>query len=311
MVRPVLDAPASWEQAAHALAVRLAEPRAFPMLRAVHAPALEGGWALGAVDGGSALVLEGGGLAVGAVRAGALAWRRGALAWERAGPLEVRVLDDALAAELEGLLPGLPPPEGPAALLERLRARREWEHAMALAAQLGDGDVLALDGPLAQRDWPAALRAELARACARGGVLLAGVCKSTSTTLEGIPALLAAARAGRGVAEPWLAAIPSPGPDLQAVAARFLRGGRVFKVELWRSADPAEAVAKLAPWTLDAATPGYPFPLALAHNRCALDEGLVEDLAHALREAAGRRGVDADTWEEVFGDFHDVLDRGV
>jgi hypothetical protein len=85
----------------------------------------------------------------------------------------------------------------------------------------------------------------------------------------------------------------------------------VFRVETLPGDDPADVLGRLAPWTRDAGYPGYPFPLALAHNHCALDQALVEDLAHALRGLAQQRGVGALAWEEVFGDFHDVLDRGL
>jgi hypothetical protein len=153
---------------ADALAERLARPPG-PARLAARAVAVREGAGLAAVDGGSALVLEGNGLAVAAVRAAALGWRAHALAFERASPLEVRILDDTLAQELDAHLPGLPPPESPSHLAERLRALREWELAMDAAARLREGDVLAVDGPLAQRDWPASLLGQLAdRARDRG-----------------------------------------------------------------------------------------------------------------------------------------------
>jgi NurA domain-containing protein len=286
-------------------------PRGPSLLTAEHVDPIEGRWTLGAVDGGSALVLDGSGLSVGAMRVSGLAWRSHALANERPAGLEVRMLDDALARELAGPLAGLPPPTRPEELLERWRGLREWDAAMALAADLGEGDVLALDGALAQPVWPGALLARLADACRDRGVLLVGVCKSASVHVRGVPGLLAAARAGRGLAEPWLVELPPSAPGTRAAAARFVRGGKVFKLELGAREDPMEAVGKLAPWTRDAGCPGYPYPLALAHLRCALDEALVEDIRHRLREAAAAEGVDAAAWEEVFGDFHEVLDRAV
>lgn len=311
MARSLLAAAEGLDGVAAALAERLGAARAPPGLRPEPFEPIEGASALAAVDGGSGLVLEGGGIAVGAVRAAALVWRSHARVHEEPAALELRVLDEALAAELAARLPGLPAPEGPAALLDRLRALREWERARGLAELLGEGDVLALDGPLAPRERPAALLAELAVACAGRGALLAGVWKSASEHVGGEPALLAAARAGRGLREPWAAPLPgSPGPT-RAFAVRFAKGARVFKVEVRSTAEPEEVLGKLAPWTRDAAYPGYPYPLALAHNRCALDEALLEDLAHALRARAARRGVEPMAWEEVFGDFHEVLDRGL
>jgi hypothetical protein len=310
MVRPALEPRSSWEGVARDLAARLAPTATVPVAVHPFAP-WEGATTLGAVDGGSALVLEGSGLAVGAVRAAGLAWRAHAPLREAAAPLEVRLLDDALAAELADALPGLPPPDGPGHLLERWRALREAERAAELAATLGEGDVLALDGPLAQRDWPASRVAELVALCRRRGALLVGFCKSASGTLAGQPLLPAVARAAGGTAEPWWAEVPARHPATRACAVRFLRRGRVFLAEVPAGAQPEDALARLAPWTRDAGYPGYPYPLALAHNRCALDEALVEDLAHALRGLAARHGVDARAWEEAFGDFHEVLDRGV
>lgn len=310
MARPWVEAGSAWEELARALAARLAEDRGPAPLRAEPFEPLEGGWALGAVDGGSAVVLEGHGLAVGAVRVAALAWRSRVSWLERPAPLELRLLDEDLALDLDERLPGLPQARGPEHLAERLRCLREWEASMALAGELGQGDVLALDGSLAQREGPASLQGRLAEACRRRGVHLAGFCKSTTTTVRGSPLPLAASRSARGVPEPWLAVIPGLGPA-RACAVRFLAGARVFKVELPPGEEPSEVLGKLAPWTRDAGYPGYPYPLALAHNRCALDEALVEDLAHALRGLALKQGAAPGAWEDVFGDFHDVLDRGL
>jgi hypothetical protein len=309
MARPSLEPQgASWRGIADQLAARMGAARASELRAIPFAPA-QGASALGAVDGGSAIVLEGAGLCVGAVRASALSWRAGAREREHTTPLELRILDDALARELDARVPGLPPAEGPAALLDRLRCLREWEQAMGLARDLREGDMLALDGPLAPRDAaPQPLR-DLAAVCEERRIALVGVCKSTSLVLGGRPALLEARRAARGVPEPWFTGLPSH--RAQSIAVRFLRGARVFKVELLPGADPAGVLAKLAPWTRDGAYPGYPFPLALAHNRCALDEAMVEDTAHALRALLAERGVPEEDVEEVFGDFHDVLDRGL
>lgn len=309
MARPALDARSAWSHVADELAHELAEPRA-PVRLDVRPFAPITGAALGAVDGGSAVVLEGSGIAVGAARAAGLVWRDHAAAHEAPAPLEVRLLDESLAAEVARALSGLAPAEGPKALLERLRTLREAERALDLLAHLRAGDVLALDGGLARRDWPPQVTRTLREACRARGVRLAGVCKSSDVRLAGQPALLAASRAARGVPEPWFAPLPAP-PGEAHVAVRWLRGGRVFKVELPPDADAPEALGRLAPWTRDAGYPGYPYPLALAHNRCALDEALVEDLAQALRGLAAERGVDAASWEEAFGDFHEVLDRGL
>lgn len=305
-----LDARAPLDAAAERLASRLAE-RGAPSQRlaARRIEPFEGACALGAVDGGSAMVLEGDGLAVGAVRASALAWRAHAPWREEAAALEVRLLDEDLAAEVAEALPGLAPPEGPAALLERWRNARELAAALRLARTLGEGDVLALDGALARRDWPLSCTEELRAACGPRGVRLTGLCKSSGALLDGRPALLAATRAARGTPEPWLAPLPR---DRDAVrhAVRFVRGARTFALETWPGEDAEDVAARLAPWTRDAGYAGYPYVLALAHNRCALDEGLVEDLGQALRGLAARRGVNHEAWEDAFGDFHDVLDRG-
>lgn len=95
------------------------------------------------------------------------------------------------------------------------------------------------------------------------------------------------------------------------VAACLAPGGKVFRLDLAPGADAHEVVGILAAWSGDAGYPGYPYPLALVHNRCALDEAMVEDLARGLQHAAWERGIPPDAWDEVFDDFHDVLDRGL
>jgi hypothetical protein len=304
MARASLAAPRAWDDVARHLAARLAASADERI--GIEAVPPEPPRGLGAVDGGCALLLEGGGMAVGAVRAHALLWRAHARVREWEAPLAVRLLDDDLAADVERVLPGLPAARGPAELLERWRALREWELARDLAALLAPGDLLALDGPLAQQVWPAGAEGQLARACAMRGAGLVGVCKRASASAHGAPALLAAARAARGTPEPWVARL-APG----RVAARLAPGGRVFRIDVAPGTDPAQAVGQLAAWSTDAGWLGYPYPLALAHNRCAFDEGLARDLTEGLRGAAHALGVETGAWDEVFGDFHDVLDRGL
>lgn len=304
MARASLAAPLLWEHVADQLAERLREPPVAPPVPV--AVPVAPPRALGAVDGGSAVILEGGGLAVGAVRAHAVAWRAHAPWLALDAPLEVRILDDGLARELARAVPGLDAPREPAELAERLRALREWELAASLAGRLERGDLLAVDGPLAQQVWSHAMEDALAERCRARHVGLVGVCKRAGAALGGRPALLAAKRAARNEPAPWLAPLAGG-----SVAACLAPGARVFRVDLAPGLDAAGAVGQLAAWSTDAGYFGYPYPLALAHNRAALDAGLVQDLAERLRGAACARGVDGPEWDEVFGDFHDVLDRGL
>ncbi|MCA1813310.1 MAG: DNA double-strand break repair nuclease NurA [Halobacteriales archaeon] len=304
MARPALASPGSWESVALAIAERLRDAPGGPLRPVAVEPQPARG--LGAVDGGSALVLEGGGLAVGAVRAHALAWRAHAPVVELASPLEVRVLDRALTDELAQSMPGFDPPRSAADLVERWRGLREWELALQLADRLATGDLLALDGPVAQQVWAPGLDRALAERCAARGIGVVGVCKRASAVVGGLPALLAAKRAARGLPTPWLAPLSG-----SSVAVCLAPGGRVFRVDVAPGTEPTLAVGQLASWCADAGYLGYPYPLALVHNRCALDDGLVQDLSEALRGAAQARGVDPAAWDEVFGDFHDVLDRGL
>jgi len=255
------------------------------------------------------------------------AWRAAVVRIERGVPErppaivpEVALLDGVTAPALvETRLAALGAPapkvevEG-ARALEALRALAEFEAARGALAGLEAGDLLLLDGPLAPREPapPAALLGALLSDARARGVDVAGVAKSTTATLSGVPALAAAERVGRGVPAPWAIELPPRAPGVLSRAVRLnVAGRRVFRVDVAAAEGRLEAVlGTLAALSVNPGYPGYPYPLALAHNAAVLTEEEQKDLVERLRARAARRGLSEAAWEAAFHDYHEELERG-
>lgn len=271
------------------------------------------------VDGGSAPVLAGHGFVVGAVRAAALVVDSGEPKAATLPPPRLDLLPEGGAAgvarrrveELGGVLRS--PPRDPARALDAIREAEEWHAGRESLAALRSGDLLLLDGAL--RSEVGLLPTFLDEAWALG-VTLAAVAKRTSATVAGAPLLPAALQAGRRAfpGRPWACEItPAVAePGARSFAALLEAGaGRCFRIDLdERVADPHAALGMLLPLCRDPGYPGYPAPLAMAHNRVAFTEAETQDLAARLREGALRSGVAPEAWDACFEDFHEVLDRG-
>jgi hypothetical protein len=290
-----------------------------------------------AVDGSSVSLAESGDLLLAAFRAGSVGIEKGAAMPPRVPAPEVVLLTRAdaraiVAERLEAL--GLPahgvPRLDAGSALDALRTLDEMQAALEALEGLDEGDLLLIDGALQARGHVPLVDCVLARAAERG-VDVVGVCKSTSITLGRAPALVVCQLAGRSVAaRTWLAALPAP-PSVRAEvwAARLSPAEeRVFRFDVAaasrasadRDAPPgastasarpaADVLAGVAALCGHPAYPGYPSPLAMAHNAVLLNEDARGRIRAAVQEAALQAGVEPRAWEMAFVDYHDVLELG-
>lgn len=273
-----------------------------------------------AVDGSSVTLAESGSHALVAYRAGRIQLDGGRPLAAPPQPVDVRLLADGDVAPLRDALAALgldaaPLPARPAAKATLDALRTLQEHAIALVALEGApaGSLLLLDGALQARASAPLMDRLVERARARG-IDLVGVCKSTSMTVGGAPALSAARLAARPLgATPWTVELPAP-PAVRGrvILARLSAAeARPFRFDvLARDEDPLRVVAALASLAGHPAYPGYPSPLAMAHNAALIAEPERLRLLADVREAVLAAGVREHDWDAAFLDYHDVLELG-
>ena len=307
-------APQVARRVAELLADRAGEPPALRPLVPAAAPAR-----VVAVDGSSVVLADPGDLLLAAFRAGSVGVEKGHARAAAMPAPEVVLLTrgdarDTVAARLEAL--GAPahglPRLDPDAALDALRTIAEMEAALGAVEELEEGDLLLLDGALQARGVVALLDRVLARAAERR-VDVVGVCKSTSLTVGRAPALVACQLAGRASASrTWLAPLVAPPAVRGEVWAARLSPAeeRVFRFDVVSQRPAAEVLAGVAGLCGHPAYPGYPSPLAMAHNAVVLNEDARTRIRAAVQEAALEAGVDARAWEMAFADYHDVLELG-
>jgi hypothetical protein len=294
--------PAPTVQFDHALSLLEAARRTLPFEPAFEplAPAEPG--RVVAVDGSHAVLADTGPVWVVAVTAEAVSWPGPAPATGR--PVVVATLAeeaDAVVAtrhEAAGLsAPG--PVRSAEAFAQALRSVEEMEAARHAIGQMEEGQLLLWDGAL----WdlppePARIAKALLEAASIRGVGVVAVAKRSALALGGVP--LAPALHAAGPRSAWRVRVP--GMERTWVARLHAHATASYRID----ATGDGLLPRLLPLCRDAATPGYPYPLALAHRRVALTSGLARELRLGLESAARRRGPAA---SRLLRDPHTILDR--
>jgi len=288
-----------------------------------------------AVDGSNAMVLDGGSIALAAIRAARTTFIKNERAGRASTPLTLVTIGpghrntdfDELFAECYGSLPhkGLDnaDPERASAVL---RDTLEYWVARETAAALPAGSLLLLDGAMrvsSQNHKP--VLAGIVETAAERGVLLAAVAKRTKATWGGGHPLLPALRglaAEYGIPGPWWTKIDVHLIDHTEyrqgrhgeifVASLHTKVSRPLKMELPKGTDDRTAAATmqaLAACAGDGRIPGYPYPLLDAHRTVAIGEELVDQIRQDIRAGFSRQGILYRAFEDLFGDLHDEFER--
>jgi hypothetical protein len=279
-----------------------------------------------AIDGGSCLLADGRSFQVAAYRASRVRFANGRTDLLEAPPLHVRalsadevrriareVLTELCGAEPERL-PELPRP------IDGLREWAEWKEVGRTVREASPGDLVLVDGSLHGGPLvpPEVVRRAHEDAKARD-VSLAGVVKA-STLFWGRNAPLVTLlkrRADREVGATCWAARISTDPTFGRlyvgdifVAHLAPTASHAFRVDVAHgTVAPEEVLARLAGASDDPAFPGYPYPLARAHQAARVSGYAVADLRRTFRDALSRHGMSEEDIEVLFQDFHEVLNR--
>ncbi|NMB79334.1 MAG: DNA double-strand break repair nuclease NurA [Methanomicrobiales archaeon] len=288
-----------------------------------------------AVDGSDAMVVEGGSMAVAAIRAARTTFAGNDRAGRSTTPLTLVTIGpgrhnqdfDRLYQECFGVQPhkGLDnsDPERASAVL---RDTLEYWVIAESARTAPAGSLLLIDGALrvsSQNHEP--VLADIIRTAQDRNVLLAGVAKRTRATWGGGHPLLPALRGladQLGVQGPWWTRIEHHLLDHTEyrqgrhgdiyVASLHPKVSRPLKMELPKGTEEetvAATMQALAACADDGRIPGYPYPLLDAHRTVTIDETLVLQIQQDIKAGLVKHGIRNKTFEDLFGDLHGDFDR--
>jgi hypothetical protein len=207
-----------------------------------------------------------------------------------------------------------------------LRDTLEFWVAEKMARELPEGALLLRDGPL--RVSHASHNPVLTRiglACQKRDIGLAGVSKRTAATWGGghplLPAVNSLAKS-LGISAPWWIRIDpavldhTQFPQWQHgdmyVACLHHRARSPLKIELPRNIGKEQirqTMERLAACSGDGRVPGYPYPLFDAHRTAVLTKDLVGQVKSDLLGSIAQGGIDRQTYEILFGDYHHEFAR--
>lgn len=285
---------------------------------------------LAAVDGGSQRILNGGSFIVGAYRAGALVFNGNDLL-NREQPPGVKVQSISFENRREIYskvfqdLIGEPPTEYPRELmlmLQRLRTFEEWSKAYQLIDQLESGDIILVDGSLkASINKLDILFQNIMNHTLERGIHFVGISKRSTLRFNHAPLIRYVKRKGEELFEPhqcWYCEIPDEKMHSQMFGKRYIvkyhpKSLFVFRTDINRldNEQPNRIFAKIAQYCSDATYLGYPYPLAHIHNNVVINRPIIEDIYYRLEAIALENGVSHSNWEDLFQNFHDILDKNL
>ena len=288
-----------------------------------------------AVDGSNAMVLEGGTLAIAAIRAARTSFNGASRAGRAITPLVLVTIGPQRHNQDFGDLFlecfGMPPHKGldnsdPGRASDILRDTLEYWVTLKAAETLPAGSLLLMDGALRvsnQNHEP--VLADIVHKAHSHGLLLAAVAKRTKATWGNghplLPALMGLA-AQSGVSGMWWTKIDPHLMDNTEyrqgrhgeiyVASLHPRMTRLVKIELPRgiSEDGAgKTMQALAACSDDGRIPGYPYPLFDAHRAVEIDEAVVTQVQQDIKGGLARQGIQHRLFEDLFGDLHGDFER--
>jgi hypothetical protein len=288
-----------------------------------------------AVDGSNTMIIEGGSVAIAAIRAVQTTFSVNVRSNRSITPLTLVTIGPGHRNhdfdELYEDCFCIPPRKGldnadPERASAILRDTLEYWVALQTVRVLPEGALLLLDGALrvsSQNHEP--VLDDIIRTAQERGILLAAVAKRTRATWGGGHPLLPAigGLAGHlGISGPWWTKIDGHLLDHTEyrkgrhgeiyIASLHARLRRPMKMELPRGTSEQAAAATmqaLAACADDGRIPGYPYPLLDAHRSVVIDEPLVMQLQQDIKAALSKQGIRNRTFEDLFGDLHGDFER--
>jgi hypothetical protein len=116
----------------------------------------------------------------------------------------------------------------------------------------------------------------------------------------------------------WYCEIPDDKGHHQMFGKRYIvkfhpKSLFVFRTDINRLDDtpPGDIFAKIAQYCSDATYLGYPYPLAHIHNKVVINHPIIEDINYRLESIALEHGISQSNWDDLFDDFHRILDKNL
>ncbi|MDD1691492.1 MAG: DNA double-strand break repair nuclease NurA [Methanoregula sp.] len=287
-----------------------------------------------AIDGSNVMLLESGSMALAVVRAAQTTFvdmerkRRSVTPMRFAliGPEEENQDFPVLYADCFGQPPGKTlSNEDITRAAGILRDTLEYWVAETMAKELGPGALLLRDGPLrVSHESHNPVLTRIALTCYDRDLGLAGISKRSAATWGGghplLPAVFGFAKTNKIKAPWWIKIDPAildhtPHAQWQHgemyVACLHERSKGPLKIELPKEIgnEAAEVMSRLAGCSADGRIPGYPYPLFDAHRTVVITEEITAQLKGDLLGQLADAGIDRQTYEILFGDYHDEFAR--
>ncbi len=288
-----------------------------------------------AIDGSNAMIVDGGSVAIAAIRAVQTTFSCNIRHNRSITPLMLVTIGPGHRNkdfdELYQDCFGTPPHKGldnadPERASAILRDTLEYWVALQTVRVLPEGALLLLDGALrvsSQNHEP--VLNEIVSTAQERGILLAAVAKRTSATWGGGHPLLPAIGGFAeqlGITGPWWTKIDAHIPDHAGyspgrhgelyIASLHGHVRRLLKMELPKGTSEQAAAATmqaLAACADDGRIAGYPYPLLDAHRTVTIDDPLVMQIQQDIKSGLSKWGMQNRMFEDLFGDLHGEFER--
>ncbi len=203
--------------------------------------------------------------------------------------------------------------EGTVSAIGLKRSSCEWDRAKELVKRASSGETVMLDGSLDPITPGMRRKADSILEMARKkGIAMVGLSKKSDMAVKGVPLipLLEYKYKKNENSGACFSRLPRQSTLFETFGAKFTGGSNFsFRVDVL-SENPISVLASMASLCNDAGYPGYPYPLARAHNLAVISSDLSRDVKSELKGRMGSGGSRL-FWECLRNDFHRILDGGV
>ncbi len=281
---------------------------------------------IAAVDGSSNIVLDAGTFLISIFRAGYVIFQRHNLVGESISQMRPELISidnlselyDSIALECFPDIRHTHPPNDIKDTVQRVRVIIEWRQCQLALDKLDEGDILLLDGTIHPGiKFLESISEKILDAAKERGINVVGISKRSTLEVNSLPLVPVAHKLAK-LQYPdshWFYRAVNERTTLaQTLVVQYEPlSSFAFRTDV-NSHDIStygNILGALADHSREPSYMGYPYPLAIIHNRVIIQRADAEHMKSELERAAIEKGISPDDWGMLFLNFHDLLDAGV
>ena len=285
---------------------------------------VDGNIKIGAVDGGSSIILNASSFIIGVYQTGYSILKNNKKKEDEIPKLKLKIISNMNKNDIyfkeylniTGEFPKKPAPDI-GWVLQRLRIFDEWNKVNELIEKFEKGDIIIFDGSLkADIGLPDIILDKITKKAHEKGIILVGISKRSSLHSNHVPITYLVKKLGEKnfPKNRWYFNLKNSSDNHlfgNSYIVKFNPLSKfIFRTDINKKekASPKKIFGILSNYCNDPSYLGYPYPLAFVHNKVVINSEIQKTVKNKLQYLGIKKGISLQDWESLFLDFHDILD---